>query len=318
VILRGDFDLIGEEILHRMVGTVVAKFQLVRFAAQREAAELVAEADAEDRHAAGKVADIFDSEGGWLGIAGAVGEENTVGLHGEDIFGRGLRGDDGDIAMMVDEQAQDVLLDAEVVGDDFVAAVFALRAGFAHLLGPGRASEVDGAFVPGVGLLARDAGSEFLTGHAGELLGFKDELIGGRAVGGNDTAQGADFANVTNQGARVDIPDDRNFVAVQVELGGFRGAPIGRDLGELAHDERFDVRMGGFFVVEVGADVADVRISEADDLPGVTGIGENFLITGEAGIKNDFTAAARDGAGGAAIKDAPVFQGEYGGSVQNF
>jgi hypothetical protein len=53
-------------------------------------------------------------------------------------------------------------------------------------------------------------------------------------------------------------------------------------------------------------------------LPGVAGIGENFLVTSEAGIENDFAAAARNRAGRAAIKDAPVFQREDRGSVLNF
>ena len=61
-----------------------------------------------------------------------------------------------------------------------------------------------------------------------------------------------------------------------------------------------------------------MRIGEADNLPGITGVGENFLISGEAGIENDFAAAARDGARRAAVKDAPVFQREYRGSVLNF
>jgi hypothetical protein len=43
-------------------------------------------------------------------------------------------------------------------------------------------------------------------------------------------------------------------------------------------------------------------------LPGVAGIGENFLIAGEAGIENDFSAAARDRASRAAIKYAPVLE----------
>jgi hypothetical protein len=61
-----------------------------------------------------------------------------------------------------------------------------------------------------------------------------------------------------------------------------------------------------------------VRISETNNLPGVTGVGENFLVTGEAGIKNDFAAPARDRAGRAAVKYAPVFQRECGGSMMNF
>lgn len=61
-----------------------------------------------------------------------------------------------------------------------------------------------------------------------------------------------------------------------------------------------------------------MRVSKANDLAGVTGISENFLVTGEAGVENDFAAAARDGAGRAAVKDAPVFQRECRGSVLNF
>jgi hypothetical protein len=60
-----------------------------------------------------------------------------------------------------------------------------------------------------------------------------------------------------------------------------------------------------------------VRIGETDDLPSVTRVGENFLVTGEAGIENDFAAAARDGAGCTAVKGAPVLERERGGSVLN-
>jgi len=61
-----------------------------------------------------------------------------------------------------------------------------------------------------------------------------------------------------------------------------------------------------------------MRIREANNLPGVTGVSENFLVTGEAGIKNDFAAAARDCAGRAAVKYAPVFQRKCGGSMLDF
>jgi hypothetical protein len=37
-----------------------------------------------------------------------------------------------------------------------------------------------------------------------------------------------------------------------------------------------------------------VRIRQAHDLPGVARIGEYFLVTSKAGIKNDFAAATGD------------------------
>ncbi len=76
--------------------------------------------------------------------------------------------------------------------------------------------------------------------------------------------------------------------------------------------------MRRFFVVKIRANVSNVWIGQADDLPGVAGVGENFLVSGEAGIENDFAAAARDRAGRAAVKYAPVFQRECSGSVLNF
>ena len=61
-----------------------------------------------------------------------------------------------------------------------------------------------------------------------------------------------------------------------------------------------------------------MRIRQTNDLPGIARVGEDFLIAGETGIKNDFAAAARDGAGSASVKYAPVFEREYCGSVLNF
>ena len=87
---------------------------------------------------------------------------------------------------------------------------------------------------------------------------------------------------------------------------------------ELADDQRFDIGARGFFIFQIRSNVADVGISEADNLPRITWVGENFLITGEAGIENDFAAAARDGACGASVKEAPVFQREGRGSVRDF
>ena len=61
-----------------------------------------------------------------------------------------------------------------------------------------------------------------------------------------------------------------------------------------------------------------MRICQANDLPGVAGVGEYFLISRKAGIENNFAAAARDRAGCTAVKYAPVFQSEGGRSVLNF
>ena len=50
VVHRGDLDLAGGLVLHRMVGAVMALMHLQRLGADREAEHLVAEADPEGRH----------------------------------------------------------------------------------------------------------------------------------------------------------------------------------------------------------------------------------------------------------------------------
>jgi len=56
-----------------------------------------------------------------------------------------------------------------------------------------------------------------------------------------------------------------------------------------------------------------VRIGEADNLAGIAGVGEDFLIAGETGIENDFAAAPGTRPGGSALKYAPVLEREYRG-----
>jgi hypothetical protein len=59
-----------------------------------------------------------------------------------------------------------------------------------------------------------------------------------------------------------------------------------------------------------------VGIRQADNLAGIAGIGENFLVTGEAGIENDFAAAARAGACCTAVKYSSVLERENRASCE--
>lgn len=69
--------------------------------------------------------------------------------------------------------------------------------------------------------------------------------------------------------------------------------------------------MRGLLIVAIRANISYVGISEADNLAGVTGVGENFLVTGKAGIKNDFAATAATCARRASLKYSSVFEREY-------
>ena len=81
VVLGADRDLLRREVLPGLVAAVMAELQLLRLAAEREAEDLVAEADAEDRQAAvGELAHDRPHAFDRRGIAGAVREEHGVGL----------------------------------------------------------------------------------------------------------------------------------------------------------------------------------------------------------------------------------------------
>ena len=80
VVLRGDLDLAGLELLDRMIGAAVAELQLVGLAAHRERQDLVAEADAEHRHVGlDQLARVVDRVPEHGGIARAVAQEHAVG-----------------------------------------------------------------------------------------------------------------------------------------------------------------------------------------------------------------------------------------------
>src|SRR5208282_5729593 len=122
VILSRDLHLTGEQILDRMIRTVMSEFQLERLSAEGEATQLVPEANPEDGHAPDKLADVCNRIGDGLGVAGAVRQENTARLHREDIFAGSSCWNDGDFAAVIHEQSQDVSLDSEIVSNNAILA----------------------------------------------------------------------------------------------------------------------------------------------------------------------------------------------------
>src|SRR5713226_4392783 len=136
VVLRRDFDPIGGQVLHRVVGAVMAELQLERAPAQSQPADLMAQADSEDRDPPQELADVRDGVGHRLRVTGPVREKHAIGREREHVFGRGLRRDDGDLAVVVHQQPEDILLDAEIIGHHTEALGLAASGRFAHLFAP--------------------------------------------------------------------------------------------------------------------------------------------------------------------------------------
>lgn len=114
VVLAGDFDRAGREVADRVVAAVVAELQPSALRSRRQPEQLVAEADAHQRHLAEKGADHFDGVPDRRRVGGAVGEEHPVRPFGEHP-GRGAAGrKHGYAHSRRREPAQDVVLDPVV------------------------------------------------------------------------------------------------------------------------------------------------------------------------------------------------------------
>ena len=68
-----------------------------------------------------------------------------------------------------------------------------------------------------------------------------------------------------------------------------------------------------FDILPVRPVIAYFRICHGDNLSGITGIAEYFLITGHARIKNELACMSTACAKAAAGKSTPVFQGQQAG-----
>src|SRR5690606_19913087 len=69
----------------------------------------------------------------------------------------------------------------------------------------------------------------------------------------------------------------------------------------------------GLDILVIGADIADVREGEGDDLAGIGRIGEDLLVAGHGGVEADLAGGDAGGADADALEARPVPQDQYGG-----
>ena len=124
----------------------------------------------------------------------------------------------------------------------------------------------------------------------------------------DDAALRAVGAEVAHDRAGVQVLDGGNLVALQELLAVLAAAPVAGNRAELTNHQAFNVRTRRFVVVGVGAVVADLRIGQNNNLAGIGGVGEDFLLTGDGSIENNFPVTFAFGAVAFAAEDAPIFQ----------
>ena len=118
MVVRRDLHFAGIQLPHWMVAAVMSEFQLVGFPAQRNAGELMSQANPENRLAAHQPTDVVHGIGTRLGITRPIRQEHAIGLQRQHVFRSSLRRNDRNLAALAAQFAQNVLFDPIIVGDN--------------------------------------------------------------------------------------------------------------------------------------------------------------------------------------------------------
>ena len=141
------------------------------------------------------------------------------------------------------------------------------------------------------------------------LTGFGKQFFGSGLLHAAVSDETLDWtAQMANQSSGVNLGEHRNPELLHELVGDLLRAPVGADFGKLAHDQTLNVGPLRFIVFGVGAVVSDFGVGQDDNLSGVGGVGENFLVAGDGSIKNDFAGALAFRAVAFASEDSAVFE----------
>ena len=272
VVLRGDLDHAREQVHDGLVAAVVAIGQLLDGGARGLRDHLVTQADAEDGHLADELGGRLGGLGQLARVAGAVGEEDALGVHGQDLVGRGVPGHHAHVEAHTNEAAQDAALLAAVEGD--------------HLVRAARVVEVDlGRDL--VGLRAGDLGHPVGLGDGGGGLHARHEARRVEVLGGDGAAHRARLAHAQGELAGVDALDGHDAVLDEEVGQGALASPVVGRVAHVAHHDAGEVDAVGLHVGRAHAVVADLRVGEGDHLAGVGRVGDDLLVAGHGRVEDE-------------------------------
>src|SRR5690606_37088868 len=80
----------------------------------------------------------------------------------------------------------------------------------------------------------------------------------------------------------------------------------------ITDDQTGSPYLAGLGILRRGTGIADVRISQGDDLLGVGRVGEDFLIAGHGSVEHHLADCLAVGTDGFAAKDAAIGKGQNG------
>ena len=310
VILGGDGDFSGLEILDGLVATAVPEFELEGFGAEGVGDDLVTEADAKGGVMVDEFAHGAVGVGDGGGIAGAVGKEESLGIKFADGLGGSVGREDVDVEAVLLKAAIDGVFGAKVEGGNFET-----------LLGNGGGVDVGAdngkgsAGLAAGGPIVGGGGGDFLdeidSDESAEIAGFGDGFLVIEAFGAEAGVEGTGDAKFFGDGTGIDAFEAGNARFGKVVLYGLVAPPITGEGADLTHHEAADLGAVGFNILGANAVVPDLDGGHGDDLGEIGGIGQDFLITGHAGIETGLSGLGGGGSKGASAENCSVFKCEY-------
>src|SRR3569623_985960 len=222
------------------------------------------ETDAEHRDVGGgALADRVDRIIAGRGIAGAGREEHAVRVHREYLRGGRLCRHHCQATAAIDQHAQDIALDAVVVGDDVIRQLLLDRV---RRLGQ-TVFQRPRTLQPFVRLDYAHHLREVHAVQTGKFARGRDGTLLVDAVTGRDAAVlRALLAQETRELAGIDAGDGDDLVAAQIRLQRFFRAPAAQHARHVAYDQAAREHRVRLLVLGVGADVADVRVGQRIEL----------------------------------------------------
>ena len=299
VVLAGDFDLSRLEILDGVIGSTVAELELVCLGAERQGENLVAEADAEDGDFAEEFADGFDGVFHGRRVAGAVTQKYAVRFSRYDLFGGCRRGYDVDVAAVRAKQAENILLDAVIEGNDLV---FLFGRAFDI------AQYIDDALFPAVSFLGGDIFDDVPSDQAGVSVECLSHIRCAEFGRRDNTSHGSFGADVSDEGACVDAFEADDVVGFEIIAQRSGISPTAGIIAVFLNDKAGGEDFFRFPIGLVRAVVADQGVRHRDYLLVVGRVGEYFLVAGHGRIEDNFAALLACGAEGGTFKNSAVFQ----------
>ncbi len=162
------------------------------------------------------------------------------------------------------------------------------------------AAETPFRLAPAVSLGGRHHFGQVHAGQAGETARQFQRFCGSgsdvRLAGDDGAALRTFFTQNACQLARIDAGDGNDIRLLQVRIERLGGTEIRYQPWQITNDQAGGVNPGGFDILFIDAGIADMRVSESDDLAAIAWIGEDFLVAGHGGIEYDFASRMTNGA----------------------